>query len=245
MFLNTISLVTLSFCLFTAAQRAQVIEHCVTPRTVALTFDDGPWEYIYNISKTLTDVGAKGTFFWNGNNWRCIYDEDVMDKVKFAYGQGHQAASHTWRHADLAQLSWDEIHDEMWRVELALSRIIGATPAFMRPPFGSYNDQVLDASGIRNQSVVIWDFDSHDGDDNPPSPEEILDAWNQTLSANPDTVLALHHEFNEGTAHIVLPQVVQTLKNAGYSMVTVAECVGMEPYHSIGEPGTPDGDWHC
>ncbi|KAI3620938.1 chitin deacetylase [Moniliophthora roreri] len=65
---------------------------------------------------------------------------------------------------------------------MALSRIVGVTPAFMRPPFGSYNDQVLDASGLRGQDVVIWDFDSHDGDDNPPSPEEILDAYNQTLS---------------------------------------------------------------
>ncbi|EEB87297.1 hypothetical protein MPER_15416, partial [Moniliophthora perniciosa FA553] len=47
----------------------------------------------------------------------CIYDQDASDQVKFAYSQGHQVASHTWRHADLSQLSWDEIHDEMWRVE--------------------------------------------------------------------------------------------------------------------------------
>ncbi|EEB97450.1 hypothetical protein MPER_03229, partial [Moniliophthora perniciosa FA553] len=101
---------------------------------------------------------------------------------------------------------------------------------------GSYNDQVLDASGLRGQDVVIWDFE----DDNPPSPEEILDAYNQTLSGNPDTILALHHEFNEGTAHGVLPQVVQKLKAAGYSMVTVAECLRKEPYQTVGEPGTPD-----
>uniref|UniRef100_A0A0W0G5K7 Putative carbohydrate esterase family 4 protein n=1 Tax=Moniliophthora roreri TaxID=221103 RepID=A0A0W0G5K7_MONRR len=197
--LNALALTTLSLSLFAAAapqkrQRAQVIDRCVEPKTVALTFDDGPWYYIYDISKTLTDNGAKGTFFFNGNNWACIYDQDASYQVKFAYSQGHQVASHTWRHADLSQLSWDEIHDEMWRVEsahklafslviiMALSRIVGVTPAFMRPPFGSYNDQVLDASGLRGQDVVIWDFDSHDGDDNPPSPEEILDAYNQTLS---------------------------------------------------------------
>ncbi|EEB86663.1 hypothetical protein MPER_16302, partial [Moniliophthora perniciosa FA553] len=62
---NALALATLSLSLFAAAvphkrQRAQVIDRCVEPRTVALTFDDGPWYYI----KTLTDIGAKGTFFF-------------------------------------------------------------------------------------------------------------------------------------------------------------------------------------
>lgn len=29
----------------------------------------------------------------------------------------------------------------------------------MRPPYGSYNQMVLDASGIRGQGVAIWDFE--------------------------------------------------------------------------------------
>lgn len=29
----------------------------------------------------------------------------------------------------------------------------------MRPPYGSYNQLVLDAAGIRGQSVIIWDFE--------------------------------------------------------------------------------------
>jgi len=41
----------------------------------------------------------------------------------------------------------------------AVQRITGAYVAFMRPPYGSYNQMVLDASGIRGQSVAIWDFE--------------------------------------------------------------------------------------
>ena len=41
----------------------------------------------------------------------------------------------------------------------AVQRITGAYVAFMRPPYGSYNQMVLDASGIRGQGVVIWDFE--------------------------------------------------------------------------------------
>ncbi|KAG8737793.1 Carbohydrate esterase 4 protein [Ceratobasidium sp. 414] len=47
---------------------AKVYTKCTKPKTVALTFDDGPYAYIYDISKALVAAGAKGTFFFNGNN---------------------------------------------------------------------------------------------------------------------------------------------------------------------------------
>ena len=89
---------------------------------------------------------------------------------------GHQIGSHTWAHKDLSTLSWDNseryetwtvpethklsvVHDEMWRVELAMIRILGVSPAFMRPPYGNFNDLVRSASAIRGQSLVIWDFE--------------------------------------------------------------------------------------
>jgi hypothetical protein len=71
-----------------ATPLAQLITKCEVANTVALTFDDGPEEYIYvcipitfssettdlrvnceqNISRQLIAADAKGTFFWNGNN---------------------------------------------------------------------------------------------------------------------------------------------------------------------------------
>ncbi|KAG8792706.1 Carbohydrate esterase 4 protein [Ceratobasidium sp. 428] len=122
---------------------AQVITKCTKPNTVALTFDDGPYYYVYDISKALVAAGAKGTFFFNGNNYGCIYDADNIKRVKYAYDKGHQIASHTWAHKDLTTLTWDQVHDEMWRVEQALQRIAGVVPAFMRPPYGNYNGEQL------------------------------------------------------------------------------------------------------
>ena len=42
---------------------AAVYTSCKKAKDVALTFDDGPWVYMYDISKTLVAAGAKGTFF--------------------------------------------------------------------------------------------------------------------------------------------------------------------------------------
>ncbi|KAK0205058.1 carbohydrate esterase family 4 protein [Desarmillaria ectypa] len=219
-------------------QEAQVVYGCTVPNTVALTFDDGPWVYLYDVCKALEAKNAKGTFFFNGNNYACIYDADEQQRVKYAYNHGHQVASHTWRHSDLTTLSWDQIHDEMWRVEQALQRIVGVVPAFMRPPYGNYNDLVRSASYIRGQKVVIWDFDS--GDSVGASVAESKARYDQAISQHPSTLLPLGHETIETTVHQVLPYAIDRLQAAGYRLVTLAECLGEAPYQSVGSPGTPD-----
>lgn len=224
-------------------QLAQVVSSCTQPNTVALTFDDGPWEYAEVVSDALTSKGIKGTFFYNGNNYECIYDQAEIDRVKYVYNAGHQVASHTWSHADLTTLTWDQIHDEMWRVEQALQRIVGVVPAFMRPPYGNYNDLVLQASYIRGQKVVLWDFDS--GDSVGASVQDSESTYDSTISQHPSTLLALNHETYETTAYDVLPYAIEKLQAAGYNMVTLAECLGESPYQSVGNPGVDDGSWGC
>lgn len=222
---------------------AQVVTKCTVPNTVALTFDDGPYWYIYDISKALVAAGAKGTFFFNGNNYGCIYDADNAKRVKYAYDKGHQIASHTWGHKDLATLTWDQVHDEMWRVELALRKIAGVVPAFMRPPFGSYNDNVRNVAGARGQKVAIWDFDS--GDSTGSTPAQSKAKYDQIIAQRPSTINALNHETYERTAHEVIPYVIPKLQAAGYKLVTLAECLGEQPYQSIGTPETRDSSWTC
>ncbi|KAF8756197.1 Carbohydrate esterase family 4 protein [Rhizoctonia solani] len=239
---------------------AQVITSCTVPNTVALTFDDGPYSYIYDISKALVAAGAKGTFFFNGNNYGCIYSAEnqkyafwifsapfdthtFLRRVKYAYEKGHQIGSHTWAHKDLSTLTWDQVHDEMWRVEQALQRIVGVTPAFMRPPYGNYNDNVRNAAGVRGQKIAIWDFDS--GDSVGATPAQSKADYDGIISQHPSTILALNHETYERTAHEVIPYVIPKLQAAGYRLVTLAECLGQQPYQSVGSPQTPDASWTC
>ena len=87
---------------------AAVYSSCTTPNTVALTFDDGPYIYEGEIVNTLNNAGVKATFFVNGNNWDCIYDDNVVSSLKAAHAAGHLIGSHTWSHADLTTLSWDQ-----------------------------------------------------------------------------------------------------------------------------------------
>ncbi|KAG8686469.1 Carbohydrate esterase 4 protein, partial [Ceratobasidium sp. 395] len=234
---------------------AQVYSQCTKPNTVALTFDDGPWSYLNIIADTLSNAGAKGTFFFNGNNWGCIYDKNLASKVKYAYDKGHQVASHTWSHADLTTLSTDDLNSEMSKVENALKKIAGVKPAFMRPPYGNYNDNVVTVAGQRGQDLVIWDLDTEDSLGATVATSEKY--YDDAIAEKPSTILALNHEVYgklrlsdectdistppvETTAKQVLPYAIQKLQAAGYQLVTVAECLGKQPYQSVGSPTPRD-----
>ncbi|KAJ8453657.1 hypothetical protein ONZ45_g19623 [Pleurotus djamor] len=136
-----------------------VYTKCTVPNTVALSFDDGPYIYMEDVSNALTAAGAKGTFFLNGNNYGCIYSDDNIRRIRHAYDQGHQIASHTWSHAHLNELNWFQVNQEMEKVDQALQRIVGVKPAFVRPPFGEYNDNVQRVAATRGQTIALWDFE--------------------------------------------------------------------------------------
>jgi len=71
-----------------------VITKCSKPGTLALAYDDGPYQYTQLLVDTLNKAGVKGTFFWTGTLYGCIYAQRAA--VKAAYESGHQCASHTW-----------------------------------------------------------------------------------------------------------------------------------------------------
>jgi peptidoglycan/xylan/chitin deacetylase (PgdA/CDA1 family) len=49
--------------------RDGVYVSCKNPGQFAMTFDDGPYKYSWDLAKTLKDQGVKATFFINGKNW--------------------------------------------------------------------------------------------------------------------------------------------------------------------------------
>jgi peptidoglycan/xylan/chitin deacetylase (PgdA/CDA1 family) len=162
-----------------------------------------------NVTATLVANGAKGTFFFNGNNcgfspWPnrsllisahpgdCIYAPANVKAIKQAYSQGHQIASHTWAHKNLSTLTFDELHSEFWRVEQALERIIGVTPAFARPPYGDYTNLVRQVAAERGQKLVLWDLD--DGDTTGLTPAQSEQLYKTAAAKHPSNILSLMHE---------------------------------------------------
>ncbi|KAJ7173945.1 carbohydrate esterase family 4 protein [Mycena crocata] len=224
---------------------ANVYDSCVTPGTAAFSFDDGPYIYSKDISKMFTDAGGHCTFFVNGDNWDCIYDSRQQDSLKFAYASGHQIASHTWSHKDLTKCDNATMQSEINQVDVALQRILGITPAFMRPPYGAFNDDVRAAAAANGKELVIWDFDSGDSTDPPTNATKIKQDYDAAKTRT-GKILALNHETSNTTVSEVMPSVIQVYLDYGYKLVTVAECLGNKPaYSATTEAGKPNYQWHC
>ncbi|KAF8709516.1 Carbohydrate esterase family 4 protein, partial [Rhizoctonia solani] len=213
---------------------AQVITSCSVPNTAAITFDDGPYLWTRNIVDKLDAAGAKGTFFVNGINFGCIYSGNNPSNLKYAYDQGHQIASHTWSHPHLPSLSPLETENELTKINDAIVSITGAFPAFIRPPYGEYSQTTQQVAGKLGQTIVTWDFDS--GDTAGVSAAQSAEAYRNLVASTPRSVLTLNHETHSSTANELLDEMIQIFQGAGYSLVTVAECVGMDPYLSQGQP---------
>ncbi|KAJ7173946.1 carbohydrate esterase family 4 protein [Mycena crocata] len=221
-----------------APAEATVYKSCVVNNTVALTFDDGPYIWMTQISDTLTKHGAKGTFFVNGDNYDCIYNADVVDRLRYTYNAGHQICSHTWSHPDLKSLGGDEITTEFVKLDTALKKVLGISTAFLRPPFGNYNSLVRQVASEQNKRLVTWDFDSGDSIGESYSQSEV--DYKTIIAKHPKTLLALNHETEKNTAQILVENVIKQLQASGYKLVTVAECLGLQPYSSVGSYGTRD-----
>ncbi|KAF5327256.1 hypothetical protein D9619_003937 [Psilocybe cf. subviscida] len=217
---------------------AEVITSCTVDNVVALTFDDGPSDYMEDVVNKLKAVGGKGTFFINGNNGRSINNEPLPTYIKYAYDNGFQLGSHTWEHKDLATLGREEINNQMSLTEEAIHKIIGVTPAFTRPPYGSYNDLVLEVASQRRQSLVNWDFDSQDSENSPVETQKA--AYDQLIAKHPKSILSLEHDTIQSSSAEVLPYAIEKLQAAGYKFVTVAECLSKAPY--LDGSGGSNGD---
>ncbi|TFK18983.1 glycoside hydrolase/deacetylase [Coprinopsis marcescibilis] len=222
-------------------QRANVITHCSVPNTAALTFASLSYfptaSHSYEITRKLRAVNASATFFFNGDNYGCIYSNEGANRVKHVFESGHQVASHTWAHRDLTTLSRN---DTFGNILEAIQRITGALPAFMRPPYGNHNDLVREVSASRGQSIVLWDFDSGDSVGISVSGQKAR--YTQLSQRRPSNVLTLNHEVYAGLARSneVLPHAIYLLQKSGYRLVTVAECLGKSPYQSRKAPATRD-----
>lgn len=210
-----------------------VVRECTKPGVMALTFDDGPWRYTSDILSQLKEAGANATFFPNGNNYGCIYDSDSI--LFQALEDGHQIGSHTWSHESLTKLTPDEIREEMGRLDNAFSNIIGLKPRYMRPPYGSYDDESQEVLADMGYRLVIWDIDSGDsvGADVEKSKENIIDAG---TSGNGHILLM--HDPMKTTAEELVGWVLEYAKENELQLVTVAECLGDEggPYDEAAEP---------
>ena len=143
------------------------------------------------------------------------------------------------------QLTNEEIDTQVQLVEDALFKIIGVVPKYIRPPYGEVDQRVIDHLHDRwGLTIVNWSDDSEDAVG--ASDEQIMDLYNGIAGDGSHTPrIVLNHAVKDAASH--LPnQYVPQLKNAGYDLLTVAQCLDESPYKLSGYPYQErDETWTC
>lgn len=175
---------------------------------VALTFDDGPsTKYTEKLLKGLKKRGVKATFFLTGE--RISYSKKIVKRMK---KDGHVIGNHTYTHIDLAKTGYNEAKKEIEDTNNAIKEITGEKPKFLRPPYGDWNEKLLEETDM---SIVLWSVDPEDWKDRNAD----VVAKRVIKSTRPGDIILLHDIF--GTSVDAALKIVDELQSKGYQFVTV------------------------
>ncbi len=122
----------------------------------ALTFDDGPSIFTPQLLDSLKEHNIPATFFMLGTMVR-HYPEIALRVAE----EGHEIATHTYAHKNLKKLSTARLVNEITLGYEALTSL-GIIPTYLRPPYGSYDERVVNIASTFGLDVVLWSMDSLD-----------------------------------------------------------------------------------
>jgi peptidoglycan/xylan/chitin deacetylase (PgdA/CDA1 family) len=200
---------------------------------IAITFDDGPHG---TLTPKLLDMLAarkvKATFFVVGQ--MVAEYPDIMRRIA---RDGHEVASHSWSHPNLAKMSDEAVRGQLQRTSDAIKAAIGTTPTLMRPPYGSITPRqkswMFQEFGYR---TIIWDVDPFDW--KRPGPGVVTQRIvNQTQNGS----IILAHDIHAQTIE-AMPSTLDQLLQKGFKFVTVSELLAMAkpgPRPTIAKPAAP------
>lgn len=153
-----------------------------------------------------------------------FWTEKYPDYVKKIDEAGHEIGTHSSTHSYMSKLGKAEIESELSSSSAAITQITGKSVELFRPPYGDYNDELINTAEQSGYFVIQWDVDSLDWKD--LSASDI--AMRIINRVQPGSIILMH---NNGlhTAE-ALPMIFSTLKNSGYTFVPIGELIYRDNY---------------
>lgn len=181
---------------------------CDLVPAAAVTFDDGPGEYTAEILAAFAAAGVHGSFMVEGQ-----HAEQYPQRVRDEIAGGHTVCDHSWDHPALTDLTAAQVRDQITRTDDMVERVCGVRPRFVRPPYGFYDDTVVQASP---HPLVVWDVDSLDWEE--PGQRVVHDKILREASTGS---IVLMHDVHEPTK-AMMPGLLRDLRAAGFTVVSLA-----------------------
>lgn len=192
-------------------------------KKISISFD-AAWgaEDFPKIMEILDKHNIKTTFFMTGD-WVEKYPECVKTLVE----KGHDLGNHSASHPDMTKLSKKAQKEQILNVHNAVKELTGYEMELFRPPYGAYNNDVIQTCYEVGYFPIQWSVDSLDWKD--LSASEIINKVCNHKALDNGAIILCHN----GAKHTAeaLDEMLTNLKEQGYEIVPISELILRENYH--------------
>ncbi|MEU8219744.1 bifunctional polysaccharide deacetylase/glycosyltransferase family 2 protein [Micromonospora taraxaci] len=209
--------------------RPEPVSRALPDRTIALTFDDGPDpRWTPQVLDVLRRHGAHATFFVVGARVN-----EHPELVRRILAEGHEIGSHTFTHANLADVPPWRRDLELSLTRKAVASATGREVTLFRPPFSSVPTALtgseyaaLRAAAGAGHVAVLTDLDTKDWQ--RPGTDQILRA--ATPKRGRGAVVLMHDGGGDRAQTLAaLDRLLPALGDQGYRFTTVSAGIDAAP----------------
>lgn len=186
----------------------------VTPKNVALTFDNGPGAYTEDILSVLEMYDVRATFFLLGTSVK-----ESPRTAALLRDTKHEIGNHTYRNASLNTSSFTDIATDIERADQLILSATGRAATVLRAPDANLPVKLF-TTFLDTRRFVGWSVDSGDA-----RRDATADGICETVLGECfDTAILVFHDSGSETA-AALRRIIPALAEQGYQFVTVSELI--------------------
>ncbi len=187
---------------------------------IAISFDCA-WgvDSTDKILSYLAEKKVRATFFMVE-----FWAENYPQYLKKIDEAGHEVGTHSATHSYMSKLSESEIRAELKSSRAVIERVTKKEVNLFRPPYGDYDDLLIDTARSEGVYPIQWDVDSLDWKDLSAS-----DIAERVVSRTKSGSIILCHNNGLHTAE-ALPIIIDRLRAKGFEFVPIGELIYKDNY---------------
>lgn len=190
---------------------------------ISISFD-AAWgaDDTIQILDILDKYNIKTTFFMTGG-----WVESYPDMVKEIYSRGHDLGNHSQNHKQMSKLNAEQQKEEIMKVSAAVKELTGYDMFLFRPPYGDYNNTLINTVYSCNYYPIQWSVDSLDWKDY--GVESIIKTVTKHKKLANGAIVLMHNGA-KFTAQ-ALEDVIKGLQEQGYTIIPISQLIIRENFH--------------
>ena len=190
-------------------------------KKIAISFDAAYGdEYTLDILDTLDKYNVKSTFFLVK-----FWVDKFPHRVVEIHNRGHEIGNHSATHPNMSTLSKEQIIEELNSTGDQIFELTNEKPFLFRPPYGDYNDNLIQTCREIGYYPIQWDIDSLDWKELGVQP--VVD----TVVRNVDSGSIVLFHNNAKYIKEYLPIVIERLLEKGFEIVPISELIYYDNFH--------------